>query len=113
MTKRERLEVLSNYLLSGAVDEEFFDMGHWPTCAIGEGARLPKFRHEGLMLEGDTPLYNRCAGMYAVAEFFGMKTEDARDIFGGHERSRGPEDVAKEIRAYLRKTAPKKRKARK
>jgi len=116
MSPRRRLEVLAAFLLSGAADEQTFNMGSWPTCAIGEGAmRIPSLEGEGLALvesssydEGMLPQYvaprshRVYQGYEAVQRFFGLNSARAGQIFG--PRRRTPQEVGREITSLLRKT---------
>jgi len=91
MTSKQRLRVLAKYLLSGAVDEERFDMSSWPSCAIGEASRVPSLQKEGLEITGDDwsgyqPEYNGYSSFEACARFFGITQSQAKDVFGSVAR---------------------------
>lgn len=104
MTGKRRLKVLANYLLSGAVDDEKFDMGDWAHCAIGEGANLPSLEKDGLALvennDGDlAPEYNGSRAYEACAEFFAIPYDKARAFFGPTKRSAAR--VGRQLLRYL------------
>lgn len=101
MTGKQRLKVLANYLMSGAVDEDEFNMENWPSCAIGEGTRIPSLSKEGLDICYDEPIYNGETGFEACASFFSMPLKKAEHFFRPDQRS--PFTVGRQLLAYLRK----------
>lgn len=106
MTPRKRLQVLCNYLRSGAVDEAEFDMRWWPSCAIGEASRIPTLHNDGLVLDdSNEPAYNNYLGYSAVAEFFRIPYARVGTVFGRRQRS--PRQVAAVIeQMYLQRRTP-------
>ena len=107
MTGKKRLQVLANYLLSGAVDKDEFTMGKWPQCAIGEATRLPSLAKEGLELGtdwdgSDIPTYEEAKGFGACANFFSIPLALANKFFGPERRS--AEVVGKQLMSYLKRS---------
>lgn len=106
MTGKQRLKVLGNYLLSGAVDEDEFDMNRWSKCAIGEGSRLASLKKEGLALELDedgspVPAYNGETNFEACASFFRIPYRQAETFFDGLPRSAAT--VGRQLLNYVRR----------
>src|SRR5437867_13217270 len=100
MTGKKRLQVLANYLKSGAVDKEQFDMTDWPKCAIGEGSCLPSLAKDGLNMSNyDTPEYHGWWDYEALEHFFHIPLAIAEKLFGPTKRK--PETVARQIEEYL------------
>jgi len=106
MTGKQRLKVLANYLRSGAVDNDKFDMEAWPQCAIGEASRIPSLEKEGLELVEDSsgalfPSYNDEQGFGACATFFSIPYDKAKYFFGPTQRSAAR--VGSQLLSYLRR----------
>jgi len=104
MTGKKRLRVLANYLLSGAVDDDEFNMKRWPTCAVGEGTRLPSLAKEGLELGWDCdskeiPMYEGEKGTSACAKFFDLSYDLAWKFFG--PSSKRAAAVGRQLLKYL------------
>lgn len=106
MTGKRRLQVLANYLVSGAVDEDQFDMNDWPSCAIGEGTRIPSLSKEGLGLTRKPwpePEYRGKTGIDACASFFRVPYTAADRIFGMRFTKKTAVGVGRQIMSYLRR----------
>ena len=106
MTGKQRLKVLANYLVSGAVYEKEFTMEKWPQCAIGEASRIPSLVKEGLELEYDSdnklvPQYDGDTSYSACANFFSMPYDTAWKFFGPTKRRAAV--VGRQLLSYLRK----------
>ena len=110
MKKIERLRVLGKYLVSGAVNEAEFDMGKWPSCAVGEARHIPSLSNEGFTFdESDRwPLYNGSTDFEACAEFFGLPFNKTRELFGADKDTNSGNhstaiQVGKRILRYLKR----------
>ena len=106
MTGKQRLKVLANYLVSGAVDEDRFRMSKWPSCAVGEGTRLPSLRKEGLTMRTNSdgtevPQYDGYTCFTACAQFFKLPYDTAHKFFNGSPRR--AVTVGRQLLSYLKR----------
>lgn len=106
MTGKQRLKVLANYLLSGAVNDYEFNMHEWPRCAIGEGSRIPSLQKEGLHLTCESypePEYRGKRGVSACALFFRIPYNAADRFFGSELTATTAVAVGRQLLDYLRR----------
>lgn len=92
------------YSLLSALPPRQFTMSFWhyrsSACAIGHAALRKNFQREGLYLdEDDVPSYRGLQHYDAIAEFFGIKMEEAAFLFC---KAYYPEGATTPLDIYMR-----------